>query len=99
MDGLRIEREAKIPDEYIRAMSGIGVFGMKIPTQYGGLGLSMYYYGRALMLIGSVHPSMGALVSAHSRSACRSRSRCSATSGRSRSSFRGAPPAASRRSC
>jgi alkylation response protein AidB-like acyl-CoA dehydrogenase len=65
MDGLRIEREAKIPDEYIRAMSGIGVFGMKIPTQYGGLGLSMYYYGRALMLIGSVHPSMGALVSAH----------------------------------
>jgi len=65
MDGLRIEREAKIPDEYIRALSGIGVFGMKIPTQYGGLGLSMYYYGRALMLIGSVHPSMGALVSAH----------------------------------
>ena len=32
---------------------------MKIPTEYGGLGLSMSYYGRALMLAGSVHPSIG----------------------------------------
>ena len=38
---------------------------MKIPREYGGLGLSMAYYGKALMLIGSVHPSLGALVSAH----------------------------------
>ena len=65
MDGLRIERESKIPDEYIKGMAGLGVFGMKIPREYGGLGLSMYYYGRALMLLGSVHPSVGALVSAH----------------------------------
>lgn len=65
MDGLRIERDSQIPDEYIKAMTAIGVFGMKIPREYGGLGLSMYYYGRALMLLGSVHPSIGALVSAH----------------------------------
>ena len=38
---------------------------MKIPKAYGGLGLSMLHYGKALTLIGSVHPSMGALVSAH----------------------------------
>ncbi|MGH3358806.1 MAG: acyl-CoA dehydrogenase family protein, partial [Nocardioidaceae bacterium] len=65
MDGLAIERESLIPDEYLKQLAAIGVFGMKIPTEYGGLGLSMYYYGRALMLIGSVHPSMGALISAH----------------------------------
>jgi len=65
MDGLRIERESRIPDEYVKAMTALGVFGMKIPTEYGGLGLSMFYYGRALMLLGSVHPSIGALVSAH----------------------------------
>ena len=64
-DGARIEREARIPDEYIAALSELGVFGMKIPQGYGGLGLSLLYYGRALMLIGSVHPSIGALVSAH----------------------------------
>ena len=38
---------------------------MKIPQKYGGLGLTMAYYGKALMLLGSVHASIGALVSAH----------------------------------
>ncbi|MGH3425272.1 MAG: acyl-CoA dehydrogenase family protein [Nocardioidaceae bacterium] len=65
LDGLRIERESKIPDDYIEGFSRLGVFGMKIPEEYGGLGLSMSHYGKALMLVGSVHPSIGALVSAH----------------------------------
>ena len=65
LDGQRIEREDRIPDEFLAALSDIGTFGMKIPRQYGGLGLTMAYYGRALMLLGSVHPSIGALVSAH----------------------------------
>jgi alkylation response protein AidB-like acyl-CoA dehydrogenase len=65
LDGRKIERESLIPDEYVKGLSDLGVFGMKIPKEYGGLGLSMVHYGRALMLIGSVHPSMGALVSAH----------------------------------
>ena len=65
MDGRIIEREAKIPDEYIRGLAELGVFGMKIPEEYGGLGLSLVYYGRALALLGSVHPSLGALLSAH----------------------------------
>ena len=49
----------------MKGFSDLGVFGMKIPKEYGGLGLSMLHYGRALMLVGSVHPSIGALVSAH----------------------------------
>jgi alkylation response protein AidB-like acyl-CoA dehydrogenase len=65
MSGRLIERDAKIPDEYIRDLAGLGVFGMKIPEEYGGLGLSLVYYGRALALLGSVHPSLGALISAH----------------------------------
>jgi alkylation response protein AidB-like acyl-CoA dehydrogenase len=65
LDGARIERESLIPDEYIKGLAELGVFGMKIPREYGGLGLPMTYYGKALMLVGSVHPSIGALVSAH----------------------------------
>lgn len=65
LDGSVIERETKIPDEYIRGLADLGVFGMKIPQDYGGLGLSLVYYGRALALLGSVHPSLGALLSAH----------------------------------
>ncbi|WP_457973278.1 acyl-CoA dehydrogenase family protein [Arthrobacter sp. D1-17] len=65
MSGRVIERDDKIPDEYLKLLADLGVFGMKIPQDYGGLGLSLVYYGRALGLLGSVHPSLGALLSAH----------------------------------
>ncbi|QGN56968.1 acyl-CoA dehydrogenase family protein [Nostocoides sp. HKS02] len=64
-DGTRIERDDRIPDEYLAALNDIGAFGMKIPREYGGLGLTMSSYGKALVLAGSAHPSLGALLSAH----------------------------------
>ncbi|GAA4655660.1 hypothetical protein GCM10025779_16720 [Arthrobacter cryoconiti] len=65
IDAAVIERDAKIPDEYLAGLAKLGVFGMKIPQEYGGLGLNLTYYGRALAILGSVHPAFGALVSAH----------------------------------
>ena len=65
IDGSRIERDAQVPDEDVAALAEIGAFGMKIPREYGGLGLTMSSYGKALMLAGSAHPSLGALLSAH----------------------------------
>src|SRR6478735_2525831 len=65
IDGARIEREAQIPDEDVKALADVGAFGMKIPREYGGLGLSTSSYGKALMLASSAHPSLGALLSAH----------------------------------
>jgi len=65
LNGAVIERESRIPDTYIRGWADLGCFGIKIPREYGGLGLSQVTYNRALMLLGSVHPSVGALVSAH----------------------------------
>jgi len=58
LDGGVIERESKIPDGYLAGFADLGCFGMKIPAEYGGLGLSTSCYGRALMLIGSVHPTL-----------------------------------------
>ena len=65
IDGARIEREAQIPDEDVKALADVGAFGMKIPREYGGLGLTTSSYGKALMLASSAHPSIGALLSAH----------------------------------
>lgn len=65
MDGAVIERESRIPDEYVKGLAELGCFGLKIPEQYGGLGLSQVAYNRALMLVSSVHGSLGALLSAH----------------------------------
>ncbi|MFD3681834.1 acyl-CoA dehydrogenase family protein [Streptomyces sp. NPDC058613] len=65
VDGARIEREAKIPDETVRGLKQLGALGMKIGTEYGGLGLTQVYYNKALALVGSVSPAIGALLSAH----------------------------------
>ncbi|MGW6021873.1 acyl-CoA dehydrogenase family protein [Streptomyces sp. NPDC055099] len=65
IDSARIEREAKIPDEVINGLKELGALGMKIDTKYGGLGLTQVYYNKALALVGSANPSIGALLSAH----------------------------------
>ncbi|WP_017573624.1 acyl-CoA dehydrogenase family protein [Nocardiopsis halotolerans] len=65
IDAQRIEREERIPDEVIRGLRELGALGMKIPGEYGGLGLSQVHYNRALTLVGSASPAIGALLSAH----------------------------------
>jgi len=65
IDGSVIERDAQIPDEYVKGLAALGCFGMKIPSEYGGLGMSQVAYNRALVMVASVHASLGALLSAH----------------------------------
>ncbi len=65
VDPTVIERDARIPDEVVHGLRDLGALGMKIDPEYGGLGLSQYYYNKALMLVGSMSPALGALLSAH----------------------------------
>jgi len=65
IDAARIEREALIPDEVVNGLKELGALGMKIDTKYGGLGLTQVYYNKALALVGSANPALGALLSAH----------------------------------
>lgn len=65
VEGSVIERDAQIPDECVKGLAALGCFGMKIPTEYGGLGMSQVAYNRALVMAASVHPSLAALLSAH----------------------------------
>jgi alkylation response protein AidB-like acyl-CoA dehydrogenase len=65
VDGSVVERDAQIPDEYVKGLAELGCFGMKIPSEYGGRGMSQVAYNRALMMISTIHPSLGALLSAH----------------------------------
>src|SRR5437870_6928139 len=53
VDPDEIERMAKIPDTVLKGLFELGAFGMKIPTQYGGLGFSYKNYGRVLTLMAS----------------------------------------------
>src|ERR687893_855052 len=65
VDPLEIEREAKLPESVIDGLKGLGALGMKVPEQYGGLGLSQVYYNKALSLAGTWHSSLATLLSAH----------------------------------
>jgi alkylation response protein AidB-like acyl-CoA dehydrogenase len=65
VDPLQIERDAKVPDEVIEGLKAMGALGMKVPEQYGGLGLSQVYYNKVLALCGTWHSAIATLLSAH----------------------------------
>jgi len=65
VDPAQIERDARIPEHVIEGLKEIGALGMKVPEQYGGIGLSQVYYNRALMLVGGWHAALSTLLSAH----------------------------------
>lgn len=65
IDGDAIDRDRWVPQEVLDGLAEIGAFGIKIPTEYGGLGLSQYQYNKALAIVGSRCGSTGAFLSAH----------------------------------
>jgi alkylation response protein AidB-like acyl-CoA dehydrogenase len=65
VDPDEIDRVGEIPDEVIAGLARLGAFGIKIPTEYGGLGLSQSNYCRAATMLGSYCGNLAALLSAH----------------------------------
>ncbi len=53
----QISEEDLIPAEVIEEMKQLGLFGMTIPEQYGGLGLSMFEECRAVEVLGHAAPA------------------------------------------
>ena len=64
VDSDMIDREGKIPSYIVKGLGDIGAFGIKIPAEYGGLGLSQYSYTRAIALVTSQDGNLTALLSA-----------------------------------
>jgi len=65
VDPDEIDRTGEIPEPVIQGLAKLGAFGIKIPVQYGGLGLSQTNYCRAAMLLGAYCGNITALLSAH----------------------------------
>ena len=53
VDSDMIDRTGEIPEEYVQELRDMGAFGIKIPTEYGGLGLSYTSYMRAMAMVTS----------------------------------------------
>lgn len=64
VDSDLIDREGKIPAHVIQGLKDLGAFGIKIPVEYGGLGLSQTSYTHAIGLVTSIDGSLTALLSA-----------------------------------
>src|SRR4030088_1962175 len=65
VDSDMIDRTGEIPESYVQELREMGAFGIKIPTEYGGLGLSYTRYTRAMAMVTSKDGSLTALLSAH----------------------------------
>ena len=65
VDSDAIDREGTIPEELVEELRQMGLFGIKIPREYGGLGFSKLTYIRANELISSQDANVAALLSAH----------------------------------
>ena len=60
-----VDRTGEVPKHVIEGLAQLGCFGMKIPAEYGGLGLSQVNYNRALHLVASFCASTSVWLSAH----------------------------------
>ncbi|HEX4683067.1 MAG TPA: acyl-CoA dehydrogenase family protein [Gemmatimonadaceae bacterium] len=65
VDSDMIDRTGEIPEEYVQELRDMGAFGIKIPTEYGGLGLAYSSYVKAMAMVTSKDGSLTALLSAH----------------------------------
>src|SRR5215217_7976657 len=65
VDSDMIDRTGEIPESYVQELRQMGAFGIKIPTEYGGVGLSYASYTRAIAMVTSKDGSLAALLSAH----------------------------------
>jgi len=65
LDPNEVDRTGIIPDNVMKGLADLGAFAMKIPEEYGGLGLSQYNYNRAMHMVASYCGSTAVLLSAH----------------------------------
>ncbi|MXX72743.1 MAG: hypothetical protein F4205_16435 [Gemmatimonadetes bacterium] len=65
VDGDAFDRDGWVPDSVLEGLAELGAFGVKIPREYGGLGLSQTSYNRALAIVASRCASTAAFLSAH----------------------------------
>ncbi|XP_009236690.3 complex I assembly factor ACAD9, mitochondrial isoform X4 [Pongo abelii] len=64
VDSRKIDEEGKIPDETLEKLKSLGLFGLQVPEEYGGLGFSNTMYSRLGEII-SMDGSITVTLAAH----------------------------------
>ena len=65
IDSAKLDLESQIPEEVSRSLSEMGLMGVGVPEQYGGLGLDQTLNSRIFSTIAATDASIAALLGAH----------------------------------
>src|ERR1039457_5506275 len=65
LDPDQVDKTGDLPQKVLDGLAKLGCWGMKIPKEYGGLGLSQINYNRAVALVASNCGSTAVWLSAH----------------------------------
>lgn len=65
IDPVWIDRHAEIPQQVIKGLAQLGVLGMSVPKQFGGLGMSQQTYCKAVEIIAARCSSTALFINAH----------------------------------
>ena len=65
VDAAKIDREQRIPQEVLAGLKSLGLFGLLIPQDYGGIGLTTTGYARVMQELGGIDSSLAVTLGAH----------------------------------
>jgi acyl-CoA dehydrogenase family protein 9 len=65
VDSAKIDREHEIPAEVLTGLKALGLFGLQVPTEYDGIGLSATAYARVMQEVGGLDPAVAVTLGAH----------------------------------
>jgi len=65
VDSARMDVEERIPEDVMVGMKQLGLFGMTVPTEYGGIGLSTSAFARVMEEVAAHDASLAVTLGAH----------------------------------
>jgi len=71
IDAMKIDRDARIPDDVIAGLAALDVYRLTIPAEYGGLGFNQQMYLKTMEVFGGHDSSVAVFVNAHHSIGCR----------------------------
>jgi len=65
VDSARIDREHEIPSAVLDGLKALGLYGLQIPTEHDGIGLSATAYARVMQELGGLDGAIAVTLGAH----------------------------------
>jgi acyl-CoA dehydrogenase family protein 9 len=65
VDSAKIDRESAIDPEVLKGLKELGLFGLLIPEDHGGVGLTVTGYARVMQEVAALDSSMAVMLGAH----------------------------------